>query len=591
MSKKKKHRSSHVSAQAERVNKKHEEFADLYKAQDGDDSIDMTKLQRSTKRNSMIGLLFGLIIMLSGVAAVMGYIVFGKNRLAVEPGQVSIEITALDAIASGDEYAITLHYTNASPVAIDTGAIEVVYPGGFYFTSAEPLPDQAQNHWDIKNVPSSAEGTITITGQMVGQKGDTKDITALLTYKPVNFNSDFQTSALHTVTLGDSILKLDVTLPERVHTGEEVQYVYTLTNTAALPLVNVKSYVQYPAGYNVTSVEPATQQSNHTWLFGQIDPGKTETITVTGEVTGENESTQEIVLQVGLQEPDGFFNVQSEDRHSMYVINPEINLTLTGPSTVQTGGELEYTIGIENTSTIDIADLALQLSFTSGVVSSETVELDAIAKLPAGERKELTYTTKVQTDVLSTVQTLTATLSVLGAKAAEADVTFDQTAKVDTALQGSIAGSAEARYFADDLTKLGSGPLPPTVGETTEYVIQWAVTANDGDMSGVNFATTLPDVVVFRRSSDDRIVYDTANHSVTWDVKTLTASETKITSFKIAVTPEASDVNKLLVLLNETIATAVDANSNATVQAQINKVTSKLDSDPGTTDDGVVISE
>lgn len=591
MSKRKKQRQSGPQSASVRINKKHEEFADLYKAQVGDEAIDMTKLQRSGRRSSMIGLLFGLIVVLSGVAAVMGYVVFGKNRLAVEPGQVTIDIAALDTIASGDEYAITLHYKNSSPVTIESGAIEVVYPGGFYFSSAEPAPDQAQNHWDIHGVPSGAEGTITITGQMVGQKGDSKDITALLTYKPTNFNSDFQTSALQSVTLGESILKLDVTLPERARTGESVQYVYTLTNTAALPLVNVKAYVQYPTGYKITSVDPATQQSNHTWVFNQIDPGKTETVTVTGEVTGENESTQEIILQVGLQEPDGFFNVQSEDRHSMYVINPEINLTLTGPNSVQVGGELEYTITLENTSTIDINELALQLSFTSGVVSSETVELDTIAQLPAGERQEVSYSTTVQDDVLSSIQTLTATLSVVGAKVADADVAFEQIAKVDTVLQGAITGSAEARYFADDLTKLGSGPLPPTVGQVTEYVIQWSVTASGGDMTAVNFATTLPDAVEFVRSSDDRITHDETNHSVTWNVKELAAGETKVTNFKIAVTPQASDVNKLLVLLSETVATATDVNSQAAVQAQIRKVTSKLESDPGTTDDGVVVSD
>ncbi|EKD76268.1 MAG: hypothetical protein ACD_43C00169G0001 [uncultured bacterium] len=476
-------------------------------------------------------------------------------------------------------------------MAIESGSVEVVYPGGFYFTSADPMPDQAQNHWDINNIPSGAEGTITITGQMVGQKGDSKDITALFTYKPANFNSDFQTSASHTVTLGDSILKLDVTLPERVRTGEEVKYVYTLTNTATLPLVNVKGYVQYPEGYNVKSAEPAAQQSNHTWIFDQIDPGKTETVTITGEVTGENESTQELVLQVGLQEPDGFFNLQTEDRHSMYVINPEMSLTLTGPASTQAGGELEYTIALENTSTIDISDIALQLAFTSGVVSSETVELDQIAELAAGESKQVTYTTTVLDEVLSSVNTLTATLTVLSAKVSNADVTFDQTATVETALQGSILGSAEARYFSDDLTKLGSGPLPPTVEKATEYVIQWTVSAAGSAMSGVNFATTLPDGVEFVRSSDERIQYDDTQRSVMWDIKNLTAGETKTTSYKISVTPQTSDVNKLLVLQNETIITAVDGNSNATVQSQINKVTSKLESDPGTTDDGVVVSE
>jgi hypothetical protein len=192
---------------------------------------------------------------------------------------------------------------------------------------------------------------------------------------------------------------------------------------------------------------------------------------------------------------------------------------------------------------------------------------------------------------LSTIQTLTATLAVTTARAAEAEVNFEQTAKVDTAVQGSVTGSAAARYFADDLTKLGSGPLPPQVGQTTEYVLQWSVTAVGGDMSDLSFVGALPDNVDFARSSDDRVTYDAASRNVTWDVKNVVAGETKTTTFKVAVTPTSGDVNKLVVLLNETIVTAVDVNSQQAVQTQLKKVTSKLDSDPGTSDDGVVVSE
>ena len=34
---------------------------------------------------------------------------------------------------------------------------------------------------------------------------------------------------------------------------------------------------------------------------------------------------------------------------------------------------------------------------------------------------------------------------------------------------------AEARYFNDDNIAVGSGPLPPKVGETTKYRIFWNI--------------------------------------------------------------------------------------------------------------------
>lgn len=591
MSKKKKRQHTPATPTPSVTNQKHEDFADLYRSTDSEDSVDMTTLQRSHGRRSLIGVFVAIILGLSAVAAIMGYIVFGRNRLSVNPGEVTVDINAVTTVPSGDELTLTIHYQNNSPVTIDHGTVEIVYPDGFYFKSSDPTASQGDNHWDIDTLPAGAEGTITVKGQAVGQKGDDKDFTALLTYTPSNFSSDFQSSATHTLTLSDSILKLEVTLSDRARTGEELEYVYTLTNTATLPLVNVKAYLQYPDGYTPTSADPSAQQSNHTWLFTQIDPGQNTTVKVKGDVTAENDSTQEFVLQVGLQEPDGFFNLQGEDHHSVYIVNPELALTLAGPEHAQPGDDLEYTIEISNPSKVDISDIELQLEFNGDAVTTNKVELDTINDLPAGEKKELTYAAKVNEDLASTTTAITATLSVLNAKVADAAVEFDQTAQVETAVQGSITLNAEARYFDDDLSKLGSGPLPPVVGEATTYVIYLTVAAVGSGMEDVTVQSPLPNGVSFVRSSDDRITYDETSQTVTWAVKSLDPNETKVTSFKISVTPAASDLNKLLVLVNESIATATDSNSDTTVQAEAKKITSNLENDPGTADDGVVVAQ
>lgn len=72
---------------------------------------------------------------------------------------------------------------------------------------------------------------------------------------------------------------------------------------------------------------------------------------------------------------------------------------------------------------------------------------------------------------------------------------------------------------------------------------------------------------------------------------TLAGGSTESADFTIEVTPEKEDKNKLLVLLNESIATAVDSQSQQTVQIQAGQVTSKLTNDPGADDDGVVVGK
>ena len=457
--------------------------------------------------------------------------------------------------------------------------------------SSDPVPqDGTTNHWDISDVPAGAGGTIQVVGQVVGQVGEQKDFTTLLTYTPANFSSDFQTSATTSVTLGESIMQLDVTVPEQVRSGEELSYVFTITNQAVLPLVNAKAVVQFPPGFQVSGAEPSATQSNHTWLFEQIEPAATETVTVKGTMSAEAEAEQEFVLQTGIQEADGFLNLQAEDRHTVKVINPELNLQLSAPTSAQAGEQLTYEVTVSNPSKITISDIALELTFAGNAVAATSATLDTITELKPGEETTLSYTTVVKSPLPEAISAIVATLAVASATVADSDAEFEATAEVTTTVQGTLALSAVGRYFADDLSRLGSGPLPPTVGKTTTYVIRWSITAGGGEMSDATIQTTLPDGVSYVTSADDKISFVADTGTVTWSLRKVEAGSTKIATFTVSVTPTAADVDKLLVLANDSIATATDANSGVAIQAQDKKITTNLSSDPGADDDGVVVN-
>lgn len=586
MGKKRKPKSAH---QAVVTPSKHDDFVNLYRSDNAAGEVDMTTFERASKTKRFAVVLFTVVVVLSGVAAALGYVVLSGNRLAVNPSEVTVAISAPETVASGDQLKLTLTYQNASQVMISKGSVELVMPDGFYVASSDPVPeDGTQNHWELRDVPAGAGGTITLTGQVVGQVGDVKDFTTLLTYTPANFSSDFQTSATTSVTLGESIMQLDVSVPEQVRSGEELSYVFTITNHAALALVNAKAVVAYPAGFTVDSAEPSATQSNHTWLFEQIDPGATETVTVKGTMSTEAELEQEFVLQAGIQEADGFLNLQAEDRHIVKVINPELSLKLSAPTSAQAGDQLTYDVTISNPSKVDISDIVLELTFAGEAVDATAATLDTITELTSGEETTLSYTTVVKDPLPESASTIVATLAVVSATVSGSDAEFSETAEVTTTLQGTLELSADGRYFADDLSKLGSGPLPPTVGETTTYVIRWTMTAGGGEMEDATVQTTLPDGVTYAGSGDDKVSFDSETNTVTWSLRKVEAGTAKTASFSVSVTPTSADVNKLLVLTTEAVATATDVNSGVVVQAQARKITTNLANDPGADDDGVV---
>jgi hypothetical protein len=569
---------------------KQDDFVDLYKADDPSAAVDMTTLERGHAKQRFFAMLLGVIALLSLVAAGLGYVVFGRGRLTVNPGDVTVTIDVPDQVASGDEVEITVTYFNGSATTLSKGALEVVLPNGFYLNSTNPEPaEDTENHWDVDGIVPGAGGTITLTGQLLGQVGDQKDITALLTYSPDNFSSDFQTSAHATMTVGESIMKLDVSAPDQVRSNEELTYAFKITNTAALPIVNAKAVLTLPSGFTVSSSDPSATQGNNVWLFPEIEAGATQEVKVKGIMSTDAAEEQEFVLQVGIQEGDGFLNLQAEDRRTVKVSNPELSLKLTGPSTAAAGDDVTYDISISNPSKTDIKDIVLKLEFSGGAIDGNSATLETIDSLAPGDEQELSYKAVVKDPLPSDAKDIQVKLLVDSAKIGEDDVEFTDTAEVTTSLQGTLELSAAGRYFSDDLSKIGSGPIPPKVGKTTTYVIRWAVTAGGGSMSDINITTTIPDGVSFADSGNDHISFDSSTSTVTYSLDSLPSGSTETASFSVAVTPTEADLNKLLVLTNEAIATATDDNSNESVQVQVKKITSNLTSDPGAEDDGVVV--
>ncbi|MFA6474777.1 MAG: hypothetical protein WCV88_01085 [Patescibacteria group bacterium] len=552
---------------------KHTDFVNFYASDDPEETIDMTTLERGTGKQRWATLGVSAIILLSAIAAGLGYMVFSDNRLTVSPSEVTValktDLNDAQTVASGDEMTLTITYKNNSAVTLTTGSVELVEPDGFYAKNTT-------KQWDISDLVPGASDNITVTGQVLGKVGDTKDFTALLTYTPQNFASNFQTSATTSITVGESIIKVDVSVPEQVRSAEDMEYAFTITNSASLSLVNTKAVLQFPAGFT-----PTTQTSE--WTFDEIAANESRQIKLTGTMDTDAAEKQEFVLQVGIQEPDGFLNLQAEDRHTVKVSNPELALSLSGPSSVAAGGQLDYDIKVSNPSKTDIKEVQLQLDFSGNAVEASSATLDTIATLAPGDEQTLSYQAQVKDNIPDTTSAITATLSIGQAKVDDAEVEFTTTADVTTAVQGEFELSAAARYFADDLTKLGSGPIPPQVGETTQYVIMWTLVSGGRTMTDLTITTTLPDNVEFVASSANDIAYDSSTRTVTYSGSAATAQ------FTVSVTPTKTDVDKLMILTHEAIAAATDAASGTVVQAQAKKLTTHLDTDPGATDDGIVV--
>jgi hypothetical protein len=151
------------------------------------------------------------------------------------------------------------------------------------------------------------------------------------------------------------------------------------------------------------------------------------------------------------------------------------------------------------------------------------------------------------------------------------------------------------RYYQDDGAVLGSGPLPPQVGQTTTYRVIWSITNSLHDLENITVKATLPpDVSWSANASQDlgAIVYNSDDNTVTWSISSISTDKTQIFgSFSISITPESGDIGSFMKLISGSDLYALDSLTQTTISRQTDSLTTDLIDDSYATANGGIVIE
>lgn len=566
-----------------------DDLRSIYYVDDEGKDIDMTTIDRHKKRGRVI--LFGLFLfILLGLVTYFGYRVFGQG-VENTNGDVTLELTSDTRVASGDVVTIEVDYVNNKNVNLVSADIELFYPDGFFVENSNiPATDANSRVWSLEDIAPGTGGKIRITGQLVGEKDEQKKISALLTYQPSNFSQDFQVSAEHFVTITSSIVDFSVDTPTQVQSGQEFTTTLEYTNTATLPLNNVKVVVDYPTGFTFSESTVDTFIGNNEWRIETLEPNETQTIEITGSLEGNSGESKEMQFRFGLIELDNSFNVQIEKTAIVLVVNPEIELYMSAPDIVEAGEAVPVSVTVKNTSELTLKKLNVELQLNGKLFATDAYAFEEIDELDS--RDEITLDHEFILENKGNVsEEMSIVATIASAKAEGNDISFSNEATVNMKTASAAVLSAIGQYFDSNLKKIGDGPIPPVVGEKTTYVIQWVVDNGANDLQNVNFVTTLPENVLWEDEASAAIEYDAQKRTVTYAAPVIEAQDTKTLTFSVSIIPEKQDVNSLMVLTKETIISGVDAFTGEKISEEIPRITTDLPNDEGASGKGIVEAE
>ncbi|MFA5070699.1 MAG: hypothetical protein WC528_05470 [Patescibacteria group bacterium] len=601
-------------------------IAKMYQDKDGK-PLNLTKLEKVKKgKKSFYLKIIGLLLLLFAVS-LAGFFVFFRDKKFKE-GDVALNVTGVSRVASGEEITLTVQYLNQGQAFLGNLELSVTYPEGFTFKSADPEADNTYNqYWRLRDLGAGKGGEVKITGLLMGEVGSQKSFSAKLSYKPSNFNSTFNTETSFSTAISSSNIGLEIEGGSRVIPEKETTYKIKYKNDSSEALERIRLVAVYPDGFTPASANPNFSEGKNTWQIDRLEAGNTGEIELKGVFVGAAGDMKEIKFTVGLIGPEGEFNPQVEKSLLVLLISPELTLELKingsdENAAVDPGETLTYYLLYQNNSDLELKDVTLTLELDDKLLDFSTFADDLKGKVSG---QSITWT-KDQIDLLSSLK-----------PASHGEITFKINLKEKLALNGSedknfqfisqfkgqssaIEGlgggslaaesnavtlkvntvaelNCETRYYSEENEALGTGPLPPVVGQTTTYRVYWYLTNTSNELLNVTVVSTLPADIYWTGQnkvlSAGDLSFAPATRQVTWTVNKIPVGTGQIypqlsASFEVSTTPVAADGGFVKILTDQTNLQATDSFTEQTIKANCDSLTTDLKNDINAQGKGIV---
>lgn len=576
----------------------------------GEQRNDLRSLDKAGSRVTkwLIGVVVGLALI--AVVAYAGFFAYMQFFAPVDADPLTIGVDISENVTSGAVVTMVVDYRNGGRVPLAALTLDINVPEAFYVTTTTPQPtNEEEKTWNIGALAAGSDGKIVLQGEWRAAVPTTTSVQVLATYRPANFNADFDAVVSSTVTTLTSNLAVALTAPDKASPGEQVTYAMVVTNNGDTPYTNIAVDFLPTNGFIVSSSTPALESGlPTTWNIAELAPQATQTMSVVGSFTSDIVDVQQAIAKVSIASGDQSL-LQSQSNAFTDVIGGGLRLQLVGNGATDAvvlnpGDPLRLSVGYENTGDVNLNNVALLVDFQAdgkmpitwneatldgGRLTADGIRFDAatVGTLAPRDKQTKNLIFPVRDSLASgESQSWTVVIhAILG------EVTM-KSQPITVMLNSDTAFTAAARYFDATGAPLGNGPLPPVVGETTTYQLVWTLQNALHALEDVRVSATLPPGVEWDGAIAAKlgtVSYDSSSRVVSWVIADLPAATDSVTAaYDVSVTPDSDDEGAFMKLLSGSAFRGTDTETKSSLQRTADILTTECEGDSGVAGKGIV---
>ncbi len=524
----------------------------------------------------------------------------------VSNNNIDISILGNTFTAGGDDLSLVIGITNRNNSALNLVDLIVDYPKGGTSGVAGEMEHYRQS---LGTIPAGSTRNENVKLVLFGEQGDIRTIKVSIEYRVDGSNAIFVKDKPYEVTVSSTPINITVDAPTSISPNQNIVLNVKSVLNSTKPISNVVLKVDYPAGFQFVSADPAPSIGNNLWEMGDISPGVERDISISGRMIdvfdGEEKSFRVFSGSQSTTDKSMIAVVFNTLTHTVMVKRPfiEATLAINGISqreyAVDSKSIIRGTINWSNNLNTKVNDLEIRAQLTGNGFNKKTVSpqqgtYTSLQNIIVWDKFSQQELKEVNPGDFGSVDF---TINPVPLFSAADGLLRDPTINIEVSITGKqiidgyqpnelnnseskvikiisdVALSTKALYYSGAFKN--TGPIPPKAEKETTYTIVWGVSNTSNNISKGEVRAVLPSWVRFidgASDGEDAVVFNSSTREVVWNVGRIpkgtgiSGSKEITTSFQVGLTPLISQIGSIPVIINDAVLTGHDDFANVDVR-------------------------
>lgn len=563
----------------------------------------------------------------AAIALIFGLIMFFTGGNTVSNANIEINVLGNSFARGGEELPLEVEIVNNNSATLELADLFVEYEKG---GDARGGAEKVRDLYSLESIAAGRTVAKNIFTTLYGEEGSIKTIDFTLQYRIRGSNAIFVKKNSFSVTISSAPVTLSVDAPESVSPNQKLSFVVKVQSNAEETLQGLLLNVVYPSGFKFESAIPEAAVLNNTWEIGDLPPGGSKEVRVTGTVFGQDGEDRAFRIYTGAKSEKDHRKIgltYNSLLQRVSLVKPFLAARLlingSGESVVPVSGrEMNVSVNWSNNLPTQVTDAEVTVKLSGNAVDLSNVTtrngfFDSSRNVVVWNK-----TTEGDLGVIepSDGGTLDFSVGLLPLWSAGSEPLINPSVKVSVSIKGKereaggvihevtnfedktavvsseFGFSAEAYYSTGPFTNTGA--IPPIANQPTTYTVTWTATNSANTLSDGIATATLPtyvDWVGTTYPGNENIEYDRTTRTVRWRIGQIArgaglSTTAKRASFQVRLLPSTSQIGSVPKLILETSASARDSFTRELLSATWAPLSTQLNNDPGFPPGGGVVT-